>query len=334
MCKYTNQACPGGWITQTSSYTSWYCPLGNDYVCCQNAGPSANAGSPQTITLPTNSVTLSGSCSDADADSRNLKSCTWTKDSGPAASIQSPTSGSTNVTGLAQGTYTFRLTASDGYATASDTVGVTVNAAPIPTVTNTPTPTRTPTPTPTLTPTATPVPGTKLSLTLFLHGIGKAGDSVKPGEAGGGNMSPTHPNRVVRVEVFNSQNTKVKSVETTVNFDANSGSFKGVADVGSLASGNYLVRAKFSQSLDTQIGGIQVLSAQVNNNLPAQYFVTGDVNNDGAVSLNVLDFNTIIGCVGGNSCSTEQKIQSDLDDNGRVDVFDFNLFIREITHVL
>src|SRR5262249_3807233 len=31
MCKYTNEACPGGFIPQTSSYTSWYCPLGNDY---------------------------------------------------------------------------------------------------------------------------------------------------------------------------------------------------------------------------------------------------------------------------------------------------------------
>lgn len=131
MCKYTNEACPGGFITQTSSYTSWYCPLGNDYRCCKNAEPSANAGSDKTVTLPTSTVTISGSCSDADSDSRNLKSCTWTKSSGPSGgSISSPTSGSTSVTGLQQGTYVYKLTATDGYATASDTMSVVVNAAP------------------------------------------------------------------------------------------------------------------------------------------------------------------------------------------------------------
>ena len=103
--------------------------------------------------------------------------------------------------------------------------------------------------------------------------------------------------------------------------------------MGSLASGAYLVRAKFSQSLDTQIGGIQTLEAQVTNNLPPQYFVTGDIDNDGAVSLNILDFNILIGCISGTGCTSEQRVQADLSDDGKVDTFDFNLFMREITHV-
>jgi hypothetical protein len=202
-----------------------------------------------------------------------------------------------------------------------------------PTRTPTPTATRTPTPTHTPTPTATPVPATKVNLNLFLHGIGKAGDSPNPGEAGGGNMNPLHPNRVVRVEVFDSQNHKARSEPATVSFDSGTGSFKGVADLADLPSGAYLVRAKFSQSLDTQVGGIQTITARTTNNLPAQSLVTGDINNDGAVSLNILDFNILIGCIGGSGCSTENRIQADLSDNGTVDTFDFNLFMREITHV-
>ena len=176
--------------------------------------------------------------------------------------------------------------------------------------------------------------GNKLALNLLLHGIGKAGDSVKPGAAGGGNTSPKRPERDVRVDLYNSQDQKVKSVTGKVTFDSASGSFKGEVDMGTgITTGSYLVKVKFPQSLEEQIGEIQSITAGVTKTLPQESFVTGDVNNDGAVSLNVLDFNILIGCIKGSSCTPEQKLQADLDDSGKVDQFDFNLFIREITHI-
>lgn len=92
-----------------------------------NIAPTANAGSDKTITLPTNSVTLSGSGTDSDG---TIASYAWTKVSGGNATIGSPSSASTSVTGLVQGTYTFRLTVKDNLGAAgSDDVIVTVNAA-------------------------------------------------------------------------------------------------------------------------------------------------------------------------------------------------------------
>ena len=92
-----------------------------------NQSPTANAGTDKTITLPANSVTLSGSGSDPDG---SIASYSWTKISGGTATITSPASASTTVTGLVQGSYVFRLTVTDNQgATASDDVAVAVNTA-------------------------------------------------------------------------------------------------------------------------------------------------------------------------------------------------------------
>ncbi len=92
-----------------------------------NQPPVSKAGSDATITLPTSSVTLNGSGTDADG---SISKYAWTKVSGPAATISSASSASTTVTGLTEGTYVFRLTVTDNSnATATDDVTVTVKAA-------------------------------------------------------------------------------------------------------------------------------------------------------------------------------------------------------------
>ncbi|MFT3948633.1 MAG: PKD domain-containing protein [Agriterribacter sp.] len=96
--------------------------------------PVANAGSPQTITLPSNSITLNGSASTA--SSGTIVSYQWTKISGPAqGTIANASSTITSVTNLIQGVYVFQLKVTDsngGTSTAS--VSITVNAAPVPPV--------------------------------------------------------------------------------------------------------------------------------------------------------------------------------------------------------
>ncbi|WP_407522864.1 PKD domain-containing protein [Lacibacter sp. MH-610] len=93
-----------------------------------NQAPVANAGPDQTITLPTNSVTLNGSGTDADG---TIASYQWTKVAGPAqGSITNAAAAQTTVTALVQGTYRFELRVTDNNgAIGRDTMTVTVNAA-------------------------------------------------------------------------------------------------------------------------------------------------------------------------------------------------------------
>ena len=93
-----------------------------------NIPPVANAGSDVAITLPSNSLTLSGGASDADG---SITAYAWTKISGPSqfsfsnASIPNPT-----VSGLVAGTYVFRFSVADNLgAVSSDDMMVVVNGA-------------------------------------------------------------------------------------------------------------------------------------------------------------------------------------------------------------
>jgi poly(3-hydroxybutyrate) depolymerase len=94
-----------------------------------NVLPQANAGADQSITLPVNSVTLSGSGTDTDG---TIVSYGWTKISGPApGNISNSAAAQTTVTGMVQGIYLFRLTVTDNSgATGTDTMKVTVHPAP------------------------------------------------------------------------------------------------------------------------------------------------------------------------------------------------------------
>lgn len=94
-----------------------------------NASPVADAGTDQNITLPTTTTTLDGSNS-TDSDG-TIVSYAWTQISGTSATIVSPSSAITNITGLSTaGTRTFRLTVTDDdSATDTDDINVTVNTA-------------------------------------------------------------------------------------------------------------------------------------------------------------------------------------------------------------
>jgi hypothetical protein len=94
-----------------------------------NIPPVADAGTDQTIQLPTNQVTVDGSGS-SDEDG-TITTYAWTKISGPATfTITSPSSVSTTITGLVEGTYVFRLTVTDNDGGA-DTDDITITVQPV-----------------------------------------------------------------------------------------------------------------------------------------------------------------------------------------------------------
>ena len=93
-----------------------------------NVLPTANAGTDQTTTLPTNTANLSGSGADTDGSTTYYQ---WSQVSGPSyATFSNTNSGFTSISNMVQGYYTFQLKVTDNAgAIATDNVVVTVNAA-------------------------------------------------------------------------------------------------------------------------------------------------------------------------------------------------------------
>ena len=94
-----------------------------------NQPPVSNADADRTITLPTSNTTLNGSATDKDG---TITTYAWTQVSGPLITLNNPNAATLALTGLAVGTYVFRLTVTDDDGdTDTDEVTVLVNAAAV-----------------------------------------------------------------------------------------------------------------------------------------------------------------------------------------------------------
>jgi hypothetical protein len=184
--------------------------------------------------------------------------------------------------------------------------------------------------------TGTPAPtatnAQSLNLTLFLHGIGKSGDNSNPTATG--NLNPLHPQRTATVEFYNSSNILTGTKFSTLNFQLSTGSFTGTVDVSSLPSGVYTAKVKVSQYLKKGIPGIITLPAIASATVGPISFTTGDANNDNTLS--ILDYNLLLDCFSDltpakNCTDPTKKTATDLTDDGAVNQFDYNLFLRELS---
>lgn len=90
----------------------------------QPGGPKANAGADQTMTLPTNATTITGSGTSA----TGITGYQWTKKSGPAATLANETTATLTLSALVEGTYVFELRVTDAAGFDFDNVTITVNA--------------------------------------------------------------------------------------------------------------------------------------------------------------------------------------------------------------
>jgi RHS repeat-associated protein len=96
-------------------------------VLPQNNPPLVNAGPDQTITLPVNIVSLSGTASDDGMPAGSVLKTSWSLASGPGAVLfGDPAALNTTATFTAPGTYVLRLTADDSQFRSSDDLTVTV----------------------------------------------------------------------------------------------------------------------------------------------------------------------------------------------------------------
>ena len=100
----------------------------NGGTSTDNDAPVANAGANKLITLPVNTVTLTGTGTDPDG---SITQYSWEKISGPdGPSISTPLLATTIIINLVEGVYEYELTVTDNSGTTGkDVVQVTVNAS-------------------------------------------------------------------------------------------------------------------------------------------------------------------------------------------------------------
>lgn len=106
------------------------------YVGDFNPAPNVDLGNDITLQLPTSQVTLTSQITDDPGDT--IQAYSWTKRSGGSATIVSPSTANTEITGLTTaGSYVFRLTVSDNEgAKGFDDIRITVIAENNPPVIN------------------------------------------------------------------------------------------------------------------------------------------------------------------------------------------------------
>lgn len=234
-----------------------------------------------------------------------------------------------DTTQLANGSHLLQATITQNSITTTDQIPFNVSNTIIePTATPTLPPTLTPTPT--ITP--TPTPATVLALTLKLHGVGQGGDSVNPTSTG--NTVPITPQRPITLAISSITNVAVANVSGTISYNTTTGIFTGSVDLSSLASGSYVVKVTTPKYLAKTLPGVQTITQNQTNSMPTTAMIAGDVNGDNA--LNILDYNMIMDCYSDlnppRACSDLAKKQaSDIDDDGKVNQYDYNLFIRELS---
>ena len=102
-------------------------------IATTNQSPSVNGGADRAITLPTNSVSLTGAATDDGLPAGSTLTVTWSRVSGAGTvTFSNANALTTTATFSSAGTYVLRLSVSDSALTASDDVTVTVNSAPTP----------------------------------------------------------------------------------------------------------------------------------------------------------------------------------------------------------
>ena len=209
-----------------------------------NQAPTVSAGTPQTITLPTNSVTLNGTVTDDGLPAPPALIIAWTRDSGPGTvTFGDASKEDTTATFSMAGTYVLRLTANDGDKSAFATVTVAVNAEVLPPLPRDPKDVAS-----NIDPT---VATTTYAATQFLY---TGSDPIQTGVAAG----TIEPKRaaVLRGKVLDKNNAPLPAVVITV---LNHPEF-----------GQTLSRADGAFDLAVNGGGYLTLNYQRNGYLPAQ----------------------------------------------------------------
>lgn len=210
---------------------------------------------------------------------------------------------------------------------------------------------------------ATTQPG--LALTIGLDGIGTTGDQVNAdyttktntaiingqtvtNPVAGSNQTPVNTTREVTLTLTDTTSNAVTTAKGNVSFETtgtNKGKYTGIVPYGTtVKAGTYTVKVTVDAHLTKLVpGNITIANTTTTVNVPSVNLVAGDI--DESNTLSGTDYNILLSCmadpdinnpVSSDLCNTagkNYKTLSDLEDNGPVNKFDYNLFLREFSKV-
>lgn len=280
-------------------------------------------------------------------DSNEQKLTGWTVQITPQGSSTPQTfttdsTGSFMIPNLCNGTYTLSEITKPGW---QETVPVNPNSYTINITTgnaitdkdfgNTVAP---PTPTPTVTPipTATPTPSnTTLNMTVYLDGIGNRGDNTNPTASSLSNKNPQHKTINADISIFTTNNSLIASGTASLTYNQTVGAYSGDVPISTgFPTGYYIMKVRTNTHLTKQIEQIQKITAGTDNIITPVALVAGDIDNNNV--LNILDYNLLLNCYSDLTAAVDcpslsSKDNADLNDDGKVNQDDYNLFLRELS---
>lgn len=111
------------------------------------------------------------------------------------------------------------------------------------------------------------------------------------------------------------------------------GNYTGTVDVvNAITPGTYDIKVKAGKYLRKLIKDVQI-TQDTTTRISQITLTLGDINDDN--KLNIADYNILIDCFGAKAnsqtCGNNNKDLADLDDNGRVDGVDYNLFLISLS---
>lgn len=149
------------------------------------------------------------------------------------------------------------------------------------------------------------------------------------------NKNPAHPQKNVRIEVFDKANTKVSDVAGVINYAPGTGKFSGLVGLATLPTGLYNVKLTVPYYLRRLIPSIQTITGGATNQLLETTLIVGDINGDNV--MNILDYNIYTACFGDKKSNISKPsniscIAADLNDDGQNDnklnLSDFKLLFQ------
>lgn len=197
-------------------------------------------------------------------------------------------------------------------------------------------PTSKPTPTPTKKPTPTPTPrNTAIYLTIGLDGIGAAGDNTNRKDLSASTKNPKRITRDISIEIYNPNNSLVTTKTGNIVYNSSTGLFTGTINIGSIPTNTYTTKIRSSGYLKRRLPGTISLISGNTSRTNRIDLIAGDINNDNI--LNIADYNILADCTyvknKGKVCNQNPSYggNSDINDNGLKNIYDYGLFLRELS---